>query len=211
MLGDRRLAGHRHAGVGRRHDRGDDSAVRALQPVELLISGWRALIDARAAWGRLEERNVSATPQMRALPAGADRTNRRRAACVQLFGDAPAADPQHRLCRSRAGESLGIIGPSASGKTTLIRLMLGLWRPQAGVVRLDGADIARWDRTDLGAHIGYLPQDVELFSGTVAENIARLSAKSGPEASERHRARRATGARPRNDSPAPGWLRDADR
>ena len=83
-----------------------------------------------------------------------------------------------------AGESLGVIGASASGKTTLMRLLLGLWRPQAGCVRLDGADISRWDRDALGEHIGYLPQDVELFAGTVGENIARLAAVSGPEASE---------------------------
>jgi ATP-binding cassette subfamily C protein EexD len=75
-----------------------------------------------------------------------------------------------------AGESLGIVGASGSGKTTLVRLLLGVWQPQSGVVRLDDANIAQWDRTDLGAHLGYLPQDVSLLNGTVAQNIARLGA-----------------------------------
>jgi ABC-type protease/lipase transport system fused ATPase/permease subunit len=83
-----------------------------------------------------------------------------------------------------AGESLGVMGPSASGKTTLARLLLGLWRPQAGVVRLDGADVSKWDRDALGEHIGYLPQDVELFAGTVGENIARLRETSNAAISE---------------------------
>ena len=85
-----------------------------------------------------------------------------------------------------AGESLGVIGPSASGKTTLIRLLLGLWRPQSGVVRLDGADVvAAGIAIALGPHVGYLPQDVELFAGTVGENIARFGAIDGEDASER--------------------------
>jgi ABC-type protease/lipase transport system fused ATPase/permease subunit len=95
-----------------------------------------------------------------------------------VFGTAPGRPALIKGVRFTlaAGESLGLIGPSASGKTTLVRLILGIWKPQAGSVRLDGADIALWDRDALGQHIGYLPQDVELVAGTVAENIARLGA-----------------------------------
>jgi PrtD family type I secretion system ABC transporter len=157
---------------------------RALQPVEHLISGWRALTDARGAWQRLSERNANLPAESRvALPAPKGSIDVERL----TYAFAPSRPPLLRNVSFTLapGESLGVIGPSASGKTTLIRLLLGLSRPQAGCVRVDGADTSRWDRDALGEHIGYLPQAVELFSGTVGENIARLAVLSGPETSER--------------------------
>ena len=146
---------------------------RALQPVEQLIGGWKVLVEARGAWRRLSERPGVPLGQMGLeLPAPAGRVEVERV----IFSPVPLRAPLIKgvAFTLEAGESLGVIGPSASGKTTLIRLILGIWKPQAGVIRLDGADIARWDRDALGRHIGYLPQDVELFGGSVAENIARL-------------------------------------
>jgi PrtD family type I secretion system ABC transporter len=157
---------------------------RALQPVEHLISGWRALTDARGAWQRLGERAADLPADSSvALPAPTGRLEVERLA----YSFAPS---RPALLKSvnfslAPGESLGVIGASASGKTTLVRLLLGLSRPQTGCVRLDGADMSRWDRDALGEHVGYLPQAVELFAGTVGENIARLRAMSGPEASQR--------------------------
>jgi ATP-binding cassette, subfamily C, type I secretion system permease/ATPase len=157
--------------------------ARALQPVEHLISGWRALVDARGAWRRLEGRAAGASPGLNvALPAPLGRIDVERVAYAFSSSRPPLI--KNVSFSITPGESLGVIGPSASGKTTLMRLLLGLWRPQSGVVRPDGADISRWERSDLGAHVGYLPQDVELFAGTVAENIARLGESAGPEASE---------------------------
>jgi PrtD family type I secretion system ABC transporter len=155
---------------------------RALQPAEYLICGWRTLTEARGAWRRLTDRTMSATAAAKvALPAPAGRIEIER--LVHAFGAGKPAVIRNLSLSVAPGESLAIIGPSASGKTTLVRLLLGLWRPQTGIVRLDGADISRWDRDALGRHIGYLPQDVELFAGTVGENIARLGDVSGAQAS----------------------------
>jgi PrtD family type I secretion system ABC transporter len=146
---------------------------RALQPAEHLISGWKAHVEARGAWTRLSERPTDRSNHTGlALPAPTGRLELERV----VFGAArgrPAIVKGVTLALE-AGESLGVVGPSGSGKTTLIRLILGILQPQAGAVRLDGADVAGWDRDGLGQYVGYLPQDVELFAGTVAENIARL-------------------------------------
>ena len=146
---------------------------RALQPVEQLIAGWKTFVEARAAWRRLDAPGGApeAIEKVR-LPAPQGRVDVDRVVFSPTAQRAPLI--KGVSFRLEPGESLGLIGASASGKTTLLRLLLGIWLPQSGVVRLDGADISQWDRDALGAHVGYLPQDVELFAGTVADNIARL-------------------------------------
>ena len=154
---------------------------RALAPVEQLVAGWRALVEARAAWRHLSElfANRPAADPATALPVPLGRL----AAENLVFGVRGAQRPIIRgVSFSIApGEALGIIGPSASGKSTLARLLIGVWRPASGAVRLDGADVSMWPRESLGPHLGYLPQDVELFAGTIARNIARLDE---PDAAE---------------------------
>jgi len=152
---------------------------RALAPVEMLIAQWKNLVEAFAAATRLNELLASVeTHESLELPAP------KGALALEgvVFSYRASKRPTLRgvSYNLKEGESLGLIGPSASGKSTLARLVIGLWAPQAGTVRLDGADIAQWPRERLGQYIGYLPQDVELFPGTVAENIARF----GPADSE---------------------------
>jgi PrtD family type I secretion system ABC transporter len=146
---------------------------RALAPVEMLVASWRGLAEARSAFGRLARLLEAQTPeQTTELPAPEGRIDVERVVFAVQKADKPIL--RGISFSLGAGESLGIIGPSASGKSTLARLLAGVWRPGAGSVRLDGAELASWPRERLGPHIGYLPQDVELFPGTVSENIARL-------------------------------------
>ena len=152
---------------------------RALAPVETLVAGWRSLVEARSAWRRLDEL-LKATPQAAPhteLPVPKGKVEAEKV--VFGFRDKPVV--RGVSFALQPGEALALVGPSASGKSTLARLIVGVWKPVAGVVRLDGADVAAWPREGLGPHIGYLPQDVELFGGTVAENIARLGE---PDAAE---------------------------
>ncbi|MFM0391424.1 type I secretion system permease/ATPase [Paraburkholderia phytofirmans] len=147
---------------------------KVLGPLELVISVWRQWSGARSAYDRLVEL-LENNPVRRigmSLPPPAGR----------LTLDAvSAAAPGSRLpvvhglsFNIDAGDIVGVIGPSASGKSTLARLMVGVWPAAVGTVRLDGADIYQWDKDQLGPHIGYLPQDIELFGGSIAENIARF-------------------------------------
>jgi PrtD family type I secretion system ABC transporter len=148
---------------------------RALAPVEQVVGSWKILVEARAAYGRLSELLATAAkeaPRMDLPPP------RGQLSAHQLVFRAPGSDRMLLAGVSLqldAGESLAIIGSSGAGKSTLLRLLSGLWQPTAGVVRLDGFDVAQWPREQLGPWLGYVPQDVELFAGTVAENIARLA------------------------------------
>jgi PrtD family type I secretion system ABC transporter len=147
---------------------------RALAPVETLIAGWKSMVDARSAYGRLEallgkpEQEASSTQ----LPAPAGLVSAERVVFQIRGQERPIL--KGVSFQLAGGESLGIIGPSGSGKSTLARLIVGVWKPVSGNVRLDGADVAAWPRERLGPYLGYLPQDVELFAGSVADNIARM-------------------------------------
>ena len=149
---------------------------RALSPVEQVVGSWRVLAEARLAWARLSELlgKRAAQPEKMAMPAP------KGALTAQgLIWRAPAGERVILAGVSLsldAGQSLAIVGASGAGKSTLVRLLTGVWAPHAGAVRLDGVDVAQWPREDLGPHIGYVPQDVELFAGSVADNIARLAA-----------------------------------
>ena len=149
---------------------------RALAPLEQVVSGWRTLSEGAAAWKRLDE--VLHAPAMvtRALelprPSGrlsADRISLRSPASERLILEEISLE-------LAAGESLAIIGPSGAGKSSLLRVLAGIWAPSSGEVKFDGASLTQWRDGQLGRWTGYLAQDVQLFDGTVADNIARLQA-----------------------------------
>lgn len=148
---------------------------RALAPIEAIVAAWKNVVNVRLAWQRIQDllRRAPRRDEGMVLPAPEGKID-----AVELSFGAPGLS---RMILSGVsfslapGESLGIIGPSASGKSTLLRLLVGAWPCLGGHVRLDGADIYRWPRAELSHHIGYLPQDVELFGSSVRQNIARLA------------------------------------
>lgn len=147
---------------------------RVLAPLVQMVSQWRAVINMRDAWQRLDQLLTQLPPKPPAMPLPPPKG----ALTVEsLVAGAPGS--QAPILKGVAfalppGEVLAVVGPSASGKTTLARLLVGLWPASAGKVRLDGADVFTWDKLELGPHLGYLPQGVELLEGTLAENIARF-------------------------------------
>lgn len=156
--------------------------TRALAPIETAIANWRGFVAARQSYARLGAVLASLPPEEERLnlprPGGS-------VTVEGLFVAAPGEQSpiiQDVSFALAAGDGLGVIGPSASGKSTLIRALVGAWLPLRGVIRLDGAALDQWRPDVLGANIGYLPQDVELFAGTVAENIARMETSPPAEA-----------------------------
>ncbi|MFC3291379.1 type I secretion system permease/ATPase [Modicisalibacter luteus] len=147
---------------------------RALAPIDQMISSWKGFVGARSSYQRIEELLTQQPEDLQYMSLPAPRGD------MAVEGMA-AVPPGGKLSTLRgvnfsvsAGEHIGIVGPSAAGKSTLARVLLGIWPVQAGKVRLDGADIAHWNRDELGPYVGYLPQDIELFDGTISENIARF-------------------------------------
>ncbi len=147
---------------------------RAVAPVDQLIASWKQLVSARQSYRRVAELLQSCPPpaDKMSLPRPTGRIEVERAAYVPPGCDKPVIKGIGFAVAP--GEAVAIVGPSAAGKSTLARLLVGVVRPSSGAVRLDGAEICDRDRAELGKHIGYLPQDIELFAGTVRDNIARF-------------------------------------
>lgn len=149
-------------------------SARALAPVDLAIAHWKGFVIARQSWRRLnwvlDQIPVQTVHTLLQSPS--------RRLSVEGISIVPPGDQkvvvQDVTFALQAGDGLGIIGPSGSGKSSLVRVLVGVWQPVRGKVRLDGAALDQWSSNLLGRHIGYLPQDVELFTGTVAQNISRF-------------------------------------
>ncbi len=149
---------------------------RALQPIELAVGNWRGFLAARSAFDRVRRlfTVAGAEPERMSLPVPRGELH-----VSDLIAAAPGKKNSPAILKGvsfnlEAGEVIGVVGPSAAGKSTLARVIVGVWPILRGTVRLDGSDLSHWNPEELGQHIGYLPQDVELFAGTVAQNIARF-------------------------------------
>jgi ATP-binding cassette subfamily C protein len=149
-------------------------SARALAPVDLAIAHWKGFVAARQSWHRLNKLLGSVPAQ--GVPTRLQSPSKRLS--VETVSIVAPGDQkvivQDATFALEAGNGLGVIGPSGSGKSSLVRALVGVWQPVRGKVRLDGAALDQWSSDVLGSHIGYLPQDVELFAGTVAQNICRF-------------------------------------
>jgi ATP-binding cassette subfamily C protein len=166
--------------------------TRALAPIEVAIANWRGFVAARQSVARLSDSLARTQPRpfVTTLPKP-ERSLQVENVVVAAPGSA-APIVSNVNFDLKAGEAVGIIGPSGAGKTSLVRVLTGIWQPAKGSVRLDGAALDQWDPERLGPHIGFVPQTVELFDGTVSDNIARMA--DAPDADRVLRAARAAGA-----------------
>lgn len=148
--------------------------TKAIAPIQKLLASWEQITTTRQSFERLEQllAEDEGLQDRLSLPEPRGRVEVAHVVAQPAGAGKPVLDNIH--FNLAPGEVLAIVGPSASGKTSLVRLLVGIWRPTAGAVRLDGASVSDWIRDDLGARIGYVPQDVSFFEGSVAENIARL-------------------------------------
>jgi PrtD family type I secretion system ABC transporter len=157
-------------------------SARALAPVDLAIAHWKSFVAARQSWHRLN-RLLECLPAQSAPTQLQDPSKRLSVEGVSIV---PPGDQrvivQDVTFALEAGTGLGVIGPSGSGKSSLVRALVGVWQPVRGKVRLDGAALDQWSSDALGRHLGYLPQDVELFAGSVAQNICRFDPEAGSAA-----------------------------
>ncbi|MCK4494631.1 MAG: type I secretion system permease/ATPase [Methylococcales bacterium] len=147
---------------------------KALAPIDQLIGGWKGFIVARTQYKRLNDLliNIPDDKDKMSLQAPKGQLQAEQAVIVPPGAKVPAVKGVSFTID--AGDTVGILGPSGAGKSSLARALLGIWPTSNGAIRLDGADIFDWDRVELGAHIGYLPQDIELFEGSISENISRF-------------------------------------
>lgn len=148
---------------------------KAISPITYIINSWKSIVDARSSYIRLDRffKQVNGDkPVIMELPPPTGQISLEHVTFgIRASNKVILKEVSFSL---DAGEILGIVGPSASGKSSLARLLVGVWRPMQGTIRMDGADISNWPSERLGRYVGYLPQDIELFAGTIAENIGRL-------------------------------------
>jgi ATP-binding cassette subfamily C protein len=154
---------------------------RALAPVELVVANWKGMTAARNGFRRLKQLLAFAgdEPVRMKLPRPQGRLEVEHVVAGAPGGRRPILNGVGFALAP--GEVVGVVGPSAAGKSTLARVITGVWKAASGVVRLDGTDINHWNPQSLGQHVGYLPQDVELFSGTIAQNICRFKGPEGED------------------------------
>ncbi len=147
---------------------------RALAPIDQMIAGWKGFIAARGQYSRINElfSKIPADKDKMSLPSPEGALMAEGAVVIPPGAKVPVLKSINFAIPS--GMAVGLVGPSGAGKSTLARAMLGIWPTSSGKIRLDGADVFAWNREELGPSIGYLPQDVELFEGTVSENISRF-------------------------------------